>query len=303
MKRKSPKEIIDISQKLYDSMHSCRLCPQDCGVNRFEGQPGKCKSTHELKIASINLHFGEEPPLSGGGGSGTVFLSGCSLSCKYCQNYPISHLNTGRVYTSEQLSEQMLNLGDRGADNINFVTPGHMVPMILKAIGLARQEGLDIPIVYNCSGYEKIEILELLDGIIDIYLPDMRYNDDDIARTYSGCDNYVETNRAAILEMYRQVGLFEVNEKGIGQRGLIIRHLVLPEGLSGSDGIFEFLANDVSNEVFVSLMSQYFPAHAAVDDRKVDRRITSSEFNRTVEAFEAAGLTNGFIQSMAHEKV
>ncbi len=303
MTKKSPEQIAQLGRRLYESMHSCALCPHECLVDRFESPTGMCKSPAELHIASINLHFGEEPPLSGGGGSGTVFLSGCSLFCKYCQNYPISQLNTGSPYTVERLAERMLELQKRGADNINFVTPDHMLPMILMAVGQAQNGGLTIPLVYNCSGYQKLEILKELDGIIDIYLADMRYNDDHVAKKYSGCENYVATNRAAIAEMFRQVGLLEMDERGMAQKGLIVRHLVLPGGLSGSEGIFEFLARELSPEVYVSLMSQYFPAFKAPEDPVIRRRITPDEFRTAREAFERAGLGNGFIQYLENETV
>ena len=301
MTKKAPEEILELGQHLYESMHSCMLCPHECAVDRFVDPSGKCKSPAELHIASINLHFGEEPPLSGGGGSGTVFLSGCSLFCKYCQNYPISQLNTGNAYTVERLTERILELQKRGADNINFVTPDHMLPMILMAVADAKAGGLNIPLVYNCSGYQKLEILKQLEGIIDVYLADMRYNEDKMAKKYSGCNNYVHINRAAIAEMFRQVGLLELDDRGMAIKGLIVRHLVLPGGISGSEGIFEFLSKEVSPDVYVSLMSQYFPAYKAPGDTLVNRRITPGEFNTTLESFEKAGLANGFIQYMENE--
>ncbi len=301
MKHRSPDEIIEIGDRLFESMTECRLCPMDCRVNRHAGELGCCKSLAELRVSSANLHFGEEPPLSGGGGSGTVFLSGCSMSCLYCQNYPISQLNTGSTFSIRELKSAMLNLQSRGAENINFVTPDHMLPMILQALGMAIKDGLSLPIVYNCSGYQKLEILRLLEGIIDIYLVDMRYNDNTVAKKYSGCENYVETSRAAVKEMHRQVGNLKTGDKDLAQLGVIVRHLVLPGNLSGSAGVFRFLAEEVSREIFVSLMSQYFPAYKAVDNGLIGRRITCNEFGAARDSFCEAGLKNGYIQDIDYE--
>jgi putative pyruvate formate lyase activating enzyme len=273
----------------------------ECQVNRHKGELGQCESGNELKIASFNLHFGEEPPLSGGGGSGTLFLSNCSLSCKYCQNYPISQFGNGRVISIEEGKDILLNLQSRGADNINFVTPDHFLPLLLIILGKARKEGLKIPIVYNCSGYQKLEILRRLEGIIDIYLTDMRYNDDNLALEYSGCRNYVAVNRAATKEMYRQVGNLKMDSRKLAQSGLLIRHLVLPQNISGSAGIFQFLADEVSKEVYISLMSQYFPAYKATEDKKINRRVSREEFQAATDAFFDAGLKNGFIQELEYE--
>ncbi len=303
MKRRSPEEIIELGQELFRSLEDCRLCPQDCRVNRRDGQTGKCRSTAELKVASYNIHLGEEPPLSGGNGSGTIFLSSCSLYCRYCQNYPISQFGNGRIVTLDEMKEMMLDLQRRGADNINFVTPDHMLPMILTAVGMARREGMNLPLVYNCSGYQKLEILRQLEGIIDIYLVDMRYNDNEIARQYSGCRNYVEINRAAVKEMYRQVGNLKFDRRRIARSGVIVRHLVLPENLSGSEGIFRYLAGEISPNVHVSLMSQYFPAYKAPHDALIHRKIAPEEFQAAVEAFYGAGLRHGYIQELEYETV
>lgn len=301
MIRKSAEEIIRLGEELFETLTRCELCPQDCRVNRREGQLGKCGSTATLRIASANLHYGEEPPLSGGGGSGTIFFSNCSLFCKYCQNYPISQYGNGRDVTVSELKELMLSLKKRGADNINFVTPDHMLPMALMALGEARREGMGLPLVYNCSGYQKRDIIRRLAGIIDIYLVDMRYNDDAVALEYSGCHNYVATNRAAVKEMFDQVGNLRCDRNGIGKSGVIVRHLVLPNRLSGSAGIFRFLAEEVSPEIHLSLMSQYFPAYKAPDVKPISRRISVEEFEEAVEAFYEAGLSQGFIQELEYE--
>jgi len=301
MMKKTADEIIDTGKDLLASLKDCRICPMECGVNRLDGELGKCRSTAELKVASHNLHYGEEPPISGSAGSGTIFLSNCSLFCRYCQNYPISQFGNGKAVTTDEFKNMMLNLQNRGAENINFVTPDHMLPMILIALGEARRAGLKIPIVYNCSGYMKVEILKRLKGIIDIYLVDMRYNDDALAKKYSGCENYVTINGAAIKEIHRQVGLLKVNRNKIAVSGMLIRHLVLPENISGSPGIFKFLAEEISKNVYISLMSQYFPAYRAVKDKQLNRRLTIEEFERAVESFYEAGLNNGFIQDLHYE--
>lgn len=301
MKKPTPEKIIKLGKSLYESMSDCRLCPMECKVNRLDGQVGKCNSTAELKVASFNLHLGEEPPLSGGGGSGTIFLSNCSLFCKYCQNYPISQFGNGRIVSIDECKDMMLNLQSRGADNINFVTPDHMLPMLLIALGKAQLDGLKVPIVYNCSGYQKLDILEQLESIIDIYLVDMRYNDNELALKYSGCHNYREINRSAVKEMYRQVGNLKIDNKDLALSGALIRHLVLPDNISGSKDIFQFLAEEVSKDIYISLMSQYFPAYKAPADNKIGRRVTAEEFHNTTEAFYSAGLQNGYIQELEYE--
>jgi len=260
----------------------CSLCPRRCGAFRTEGESGECQAKGDLLISSWNLHHGEEPPLSGTRGSGTVFFAGCSLSCVYCQNYTISQEVEGRVASVDELVRIMGHLQSAGAHNINFVTPTHFAAQILKACILARRQGVTIPYVYNTGGYDLAETLRLFDGIIDIYLADMRYHDSEMAAKYSGAADYPEVNKAAIVEMHRQVGELRTDEDGIAISGLIIRHLVLPEGLSGSEGI--------------SLMSQYYPAHRAREHDKLRRRITEEEYMEASQAMERAGLTNGWVQ-------
>jgi putative pyruvate formate lyase activating enzyme len=301
--KKSPEEIIELGERLYESLSECRLCPMECGADRISGELGNCNSPAELKVASYNLHFGEEPPLSGGGGSGTIFLSNCSMFCKYCQNYPISQFGTGNTVDTERLKIMMLELQKRGADNINFVTPDHMLPFILIGLGLAKKEGMNLPIVYNCSGYQKIEILRQLNGIINVYLVDMRYNDDKIAEKYSGCKNYSSISRTAVKEMFRQVGNLKAGKHRLAVSGVIVRHLVLPNNISGSEEILKFLADEVSEGIYISLMNQYFPAYMAVEDNTIDRQITVEEFQRAVDAFYKAGLQNGYIQNVECESI
>jgi len=295
---KDSARIIEIGDQLLARLTSCDLCPHECRVNRTIGETGQCGITDQMLVASCNLHYGEEPPISGRRGSGTIFLSGCSLCCMYCQNFPISQQLVGSPVTIEQLAEKMLSLQQRGAHNINFVTPDHVIGHIVKAIGLAIADGLRIPIVFNSSGWQKLETVRLLKGIMDVYLVDMRYSDNEIARNCSGAKRYKEVNRAAVAEMYAQVGNLEMDEDGIALKGMLIRHLVLPGGRSGSGEIFRFLAEEISPEIYVSLMSQYFPAYKAVGHAQLGRRIRISEFDKVVKMFYTAGLKNGYIQEM-----
>lgn len=303
MKALSPEEIAALGHELCDSMAECTLCPMECGVNRLDGELGECLTGPEPFIASWDFHFGEEPPLVGSGGSGTIFMGNCNLACKYCQNYRFSQEGEGYEISVKRLAEIMLELQETDASNINLVTPSHQVAAIVTALGEAKKAGLTIPVVYNCSGYEKVGIIRKLAGIIDIYLVDMRYNSDSAAREYSGCENYVATNRAAVKEMYRQVGDLVADENGLAVSGLMVRHLVLPNDLSGSEGIFKFLAEEVSQETSVSLMSQYHPAHRALADEKINRGITREEFAKAKKAFYKAGLENGHTQDLWYEKV
>ncbi|PJA26475.1 MAG: radical SAM protein [candidate division Zixibacteria bacterium CG_4_9_14_3_um_filter_46_8] len=287
----------DIIDKANSLLSPCRVCPRMCGVDRLSDETyGECRTGLYPLIASANLHFGEEPPISGFNGSGTIFFASCNLSCRYCQNYPISQYSEGRKATPEDLAHLMMKLQKRGAHNINFVTPTHVVPQIIKAYFLARENGFHLPLVYNSSGYDSVETLKLLEGIIDMYMPDMRYNDPQIALKLSRVSNYPQVNRAAIHEMHRQVGSLQVDDDGIGTRGLLIRHLILPNEHAGSEGIFKFIAEEISKDTYVSLMSQYFPAYKAVDDPELNRKITKKEFHRAVDAFYGAGLSKGFIQ-------
>jgi len=247
-------------ENLLKRLYNCDLCPRNCKVNRQEGMRGICGQTSQIRISSANLHFGEEPPISGEKGSGTIFLTGCSLKCVYCQNYPISQMNNGTDITPLTLVDRMLELQRRGAHNINFVTPTHFGAQIAKAIFNARKRGLRIPIVYNTSGYEKVEILRELEGLIEIYMPDMRYGDSEAAECYSNAPDYPEVNRAAIAEMYRQVGELSMDSEGIARHGLLIRHMILPNKLSQSEEIFKFIAEKISKKEYLiakKLMEKY----------------------------------------------
>jgi len=281
----------------YALLESCRVCPHECGVNRLKNDKlGFCRSGLNPVISSVSPHHGEEPPLSGRSGSGTVFFANCNLRCMYCQNYPISQMGHGTERTPGELACQMLWLQEQGCHNLNLVTPTHFMPQILKALGIAKERGIGLPIVYNTSGYESIDSLRLLDGIVDIYLPDMRYSDDAIALKYSLAPRYPAINRAAVKEMFRQVGNLALDENGIAKRGLIIRHLVLPNGLSGTEGVMQFLAGEISRDVYISLMSQYFPAYKATEHGEINRKITAEEYEEARRIMESRGLENGWVQ-------
>jgi len=282
-------------------LSSCRLCPRRCEVDRLAGERGYCRAGRQAVVASWNVHPWEEPPISGRRGSGTIFFSGCSGRCRFCQNYPISQLGVGRPVDEDELADMMLELQDRGCHNLNLVTPTHFVPQILNALVRAARQGLALPLVYNSSGYEEVETLRLLDGVVDIYLPDAKYADDQAAREFSGFLHYVEANRAALKEMYRQVGELQVDEEGTAIRGLIIRHLVLPGGVAGTPQVLSWIARELSPTVHVSLLSQYFPAHRALGHPLLGRKLTWEEYDAAIAAFEAAGLENGWLQELEEE--
>jgi putative pyruvate formate lyase activating enzyme len=275
----------------------CRVCPRHCGVDRLSGETGHCRSTTELVVSSITLHHGEEPPISGYRGSGTIFLTNCNLRCLYCQNYPISQLGSGNVIAVEELARGMLLLQGRGAHNINWVTPSHMAPVLMEALLNARKQGMNLPVVYNSGGYDALEMLRLWDGIIDIYMPDMKYAESRIARKYSGIPDYPRHNQAAIREMHRQVGDLRITDDGIAVRGLLVRHLVLPNNLSGTEQVLKFLAERVSADTYVSLMRQYFPAFHAVKINELQRPLTSAEYESAVKMLNKLGMEEGWVQS------
>jgi len=277
-------------------LESCQICPRKCKVNRSKGQLGSCKSGRDAEVHSCFSHAGEEPALSGKHGSGTIFFAHCTMHCVYCQNYKFSQLTNGHKTSASKLSEMMLELQGRHCHNINLVTPTHFVPQIAEALLLAIKGGLEIPIVYNTGGYDSVETLKLLDGLIDIYLPDMRYGDNESAKKYSNAPDYVTINQAALKEMFRQVGNLVTDDNGIGKKGLIIRHLVLPNNLASTDKVFSFMANELSNKVFISLMSQYYPAYKAGGFSEIRRRIKTAEYESACELFFKYGLSNGWIQ-------
>ena len=275
----------------------CDLCPFKCGVNRLNGEKGRCRvSGEKIKVASINIHRGEEPPISQPNGSGTVFLSGCYLRCKFCQNYPISHLLYGRELSVEELAEGLIYLQKRGAQNINFVTGSHYIPYIIKAVFIAKGKGLRIPILWNSSGYESIESLRLLEGVVDIYLPDFKYIDDKLAKRVSGVKDYKEVAFLAIEEMLRQVGPFRINRDGIAIKGVLVRHLLIPGQLSNTVGVL-FKLNEFSPKPWVSLMGQYFPAWKALDDQLLNKEIDRYEYEIAIALYNELGF-EGYIQDL-----
>ncbi|MCL4557715.1 MAG: radical SAM protein [Deltaproteobacteria bacterium] len=272
------------------------MCPRNCRTNRLENQKGICLAGRDVRVSSYNLHHGEEPPISGTRGSGTIFFAGCSLKCRFCQNYPISQLNHGNDYSTEELADMMIELQGMGAHNINLVTPTHVVPYIIEAVSIAARNGLTVPLAYNSSGYDSMDMLRLLDGIIDIYMPDIKYTSDGYAFRYSTAKDYVAVNRQALLEMHRQVGDLVSDENGVARRGLIVRHLVLPDDIAGTRASMEFVAEHVSGETFISLMSQYFPAHRAHDFKELSRGITQEEYTSAIDCLGIYGLENGWVQ-------
>ncbi len=276
-------------------MARCRLCPQHCNIRRYRGERGECGIDAHPFVSSSHLHPGEEPVISGRRGSGTVFFSGCNLACLFCQNYPISQLQSGEAETVAQLAERFLELQRMGAHNINLVTPTPQIAVIVEALIIAWQNGLSLPIAYNCGGYESVDVLRLLDGLIDIYMPDMKYGQDELG-TVSGIADYSTRARAALKEMHRQVGDLEVNDDGIAVRGMIVRHLVLPNGQSGTPDVLRFLAQELGTCLYISLMSQYYPSYKAEKSPQLNRRLHANEYEEVEQLVEELGLVNGWVQ-------
>jgi putative pyruvate formate lyase activating enzyme len=282
-------------EALHELFVECRICPNECMARRVDGETGDCHSTDEVIISSVGPHFGEEPPLVGSMGSGTIFFTNCNLSCEFCQNYDISHLGMGNKVSIEDLARSMLKLQHCGCHNINLVTPTHFTVQIVEALILAIERGLELPIVYNCGGYESVETLKLLEDIIDIYMPDIKYSVDENALKFSGIQNYWEVVTDTIKEMHRQVGDLKISRRGIAQRGLLIRHLVLPGDTAGSKKIIDFVAEEISTDSFLNIMDQYHPSFNAFRFNKLNRRITPSEHKEVVDYAISKGLRKGFI--------
>jgi len=278
------------AEEAVQRLESCRLCPRGCGVHRLEDETGECRTGRRARLASFNPHFGEERPLVGRGGSGTIFFSSCNLLCSFCQNYDISHLNRGSDVDARRLAAPMVRLQEMGCHNINFVTPTHVVPQILEALAYAVDMGLRLPLVYNCGGYEKVETLKLLDGIIDIYMPDFKFWDAHWATAFCRAPDYPERAREALREMHRQVGILQIDRGGVAVRGLLVRHLVMPENVAGTRQIMRFLAEEISRETYVNVMSQYHPLYRADEDPRINRRITRREYIQALAWAREAGL-------------
>jgi putative pyruvate formate lyase activating enzyme len=272
-------------------LESCSLCPRRCGANRLRGEKGYCRAGWLPAVSSYNPHFGEEDPLVGIHGSGTIFLTHCNLLCHFCQNYDISHEGHGREVAAQRLAEMMLELQGLGCHNINFVTPTHYVPQILRALTVAAASGLSVPLVYNTGGYDALQTLRLLDGIFDIYMPDLKFMDAAAAEEFCDAPDYPQAAQAAILEMHRQVGDLVMDERGIARRGLLVRHLVLPEGLAGTRQAMHFLAAKVSLNTYVNIMDQYRPCGEVSPRSPLRRRITLKEYEEAVRAAEEEGLS------------
>jgi len=272
-------------------MESCGLCPRKCGVNRLSGERGVCRTGMRAVVASYGPHFGEEAPLVGSHGSGTIFFSSCNLLCSFCQNYDISHGIAGREVSPREIARMMSSLAGQGCHNINFVTPTHVVPQILEALVFAAETGLEIPLVYNCGGYESLETLEILEGIVDIYMPDFKFWDNTWARRFCGVSDYRERACEALKEMHRQVGDLKISADGIAARGLLVRHLVMPGNVAGTAEVMNFIAREISPHTYVNVMDQYRPCYRAVGDKDIGRPITSGEYREALAAAQAAGLT------------
>jgi len=272
---------------------ACRLCPRRCGVNRVKGEKGVCQSVARAKVYSAHPHFGEEPELVGRGGSGTIFFSNCNLLCEFCQNWQINHRGDGSFVSEDELARMMTGLQNQGCHNINLVTPTHIAPSIVGAVRKAIRLGLRVPLVYNCGGYESVDVVKLLDGIVDIYLPDFKYAESRHAEKYSsGAVSYPNHAMASIEEMNRQVGQVVTDERGVALRGLMIRHLVLPENVAGTDRFVKLVAERLGPATYVNLMAQYRPEHRAGKFPELSRRITSREYAQAVAWAREAGLTN-----------
>jgi len=287
-------ELLERVKLLGQVLRECRLCPRECRVNRLKGELGFCKAGYELMVSSVFPHFGEEQPLVGSRGSGTIFLTHCNLKCVFCQNYDISHLGEGRTTSQEEMALYMVGLQRQGCHNINFVTPTHYVPQIIAALPKAIEMGLNIPLVYNCGGYESPGVIKILDRVIDIYMPDCKFSDASLAKKYAHAPDYPQVVKEVLKEMHRQAGDLQINERGIAERGLLIRHLVMPNGLAGTQEFMEFIANEISPHSYVNIMEQYHPCYQAYEFPEIARRISLDEFLEARKIASKAGLYRGF---------
>ena len=285
-----------MQEELQTMLKDCHLCPRNCGVDRLAGQKGFCGVDAGIMVARAALHMWEEPCISGKEGSGAVFFSGCSLGCAFCQNRTISKRQSGKVITVEYLAELFLDLQAQKANNINLVTAGHFLPQVREALILAKEQGLTIPVVYNSSGYEKAEMLRYLEGLVDIYLPDLKYLEADLAGKYSHAKDYPEVAMKALEEMVRQVGMPEFDERGMMKKGVIVRHLLLPGHVRNSKKVLEYLYGTYGDQIYISLMSQYTPMPAMKDDPQLSRKVTDREYDRLLDHAISLGVTNCFIQ-------
>jgi len=286
-----PGELAGRAKKAVRLLGDCTFCAQECRVNRLEGELGVCRGGRQAAVSSYGPHFGEEEVLVGKGGSGTIFFTYCNLSCEFCQNYEISRYGEGNEVSAGELAEMMLELQEKGCHNINLVSPSHFVPQFLEALAAAVKDGLALPLVYNTGGYDAPGTLRLLDGIVDIYMPDIKFGDDDAGRKYSGAAGYFTVAQKAVKMMHAQVGDLILDGRGIARRGLLVRHLVLPNDLARSEKVFAFLAGEVSKHTFVNIMDQYYPAFKAFNRPELNRRLTRREFREALDAAGRAGLS------------
>ena len=285
---------------MLEELKECKLCPHMCKINRLEG---RCKATDKLKISLVSLHHFEEPCISGTNGSGTIFFSNCNFNCVFCQNYKISQEGMGQEVDIDFLAKSMIEQQEKGTHNINLVTPVMYVYHIIEAIKLAKTKGLKIPIIYNSNGYENIETLRLLEGYIDVYLPDFKYANNELGRKYSNINNYFEVTSKAITEMYKQVGPPQLDENGIIKRGLIIRHLILPNEIENSKNVLKWIVDNIGKEVYVSIMAQYFPTYKAKKIKELNRKINNEEYKQIEDYIYEIGIENGYMQDLGdHEE-
>ena len=288
---------------MLEELKKCNICPRNCNVNRLEGKIGRCKAKENIRIALYSTHNFEEPCISGEKGSGTVFFSNCNLNCVYCQNYEISQLGKGKDITIENLAEIFLIQQEKGVENINLVTPTSYTLQIIEAIKIAKKKGLSIPIIYNTNGYEKVETLKLLEGYIDVYLPDLKYAENDLGLKYSKVDNYFEVTKEAIKEMIKQVGCPKFNSNGMIEKGVIIRHLVLPNQIENSKKVLRWIKSELPQDIYISVMAQYFPTYKAKNIEGLNRKLTIKEWNSIKDYIEKLGFEKGFIQELGeHEE-
>ncbi len=281
--------LIEKIREAEEFLKECTLCPRECRIDRTSDERGFCRTGDKPFVSSWSPHFGEERPLVGRFGSGTIFFGNCNLGCLFCQNYSISHLGEGVEISFEKLADIMLTLQKGGCHNINFVTPTHQMPMILRSIYIAIQKGLTVPVVYNCGGYESLHAIRLLKGVVDIYMPDFKYIDPEMAKKYSYAEDYPEAAKTAVKEMYRQVGDLII-DNGIARRGLLVRHLVLPDGIAGTADVVKFIAEEISKDTYINIMDQYHPCYKAFDNPPLDRRITNKEYKDALRIALEAGL-------------
>lgn len=285
-----PEQLPERVNRLNALVSPCILCPRKCGTDRQHEKTGYCRTGRLPIVSSANVHYGEERPLSGTHGSGTIFLTNCNLGCTFCQNYDISHQGVGQMVPVSELARIMLDLQQSGCHNINFVTPSHQIHAIVEAISLAARDGLCLPVVYNTGGYDSVETLRLLDGIFDIYMPDLKFTDPAASAGLAEAADYPEVAARAVIEMHRQVGDLVTDEKGVAQRGLLVRHLVLPGGLAGSDKTFQFLAEEISRNTYLNVMAQYYPCHDAIGQPVIGELLSRSDFLEALELAKKHGL-------------